>query len=288
MIEQAWIDDVLIHDVDDPALGMALRETDVDSGPEPTSVSENRPRTHGSRNSTRFYGPRTFMLAGYVSGRDSYETEVLVDQLKTAFLLRDDLHELRFRRRGRDEDEALNFVAVGAFEAPAKGYRAMVRWSIALEAPDPRLYSALWQSVTIDPSGAVVVGGLLFPLKFPLSFRGSGGGGTVEGILVGGSIETPPVLQFDGPGRPTQIVNETTGEAIVLVPTDFTTTDVLIADVGTKQLTVNGFARPELIDAAQTVWWQLQPNIENNVRLLGTGFAAGDTTLTIRYREARS
>ena len=294
MIEKAWIDDLLIHDITNPRLGTALGETDLDSGPSPTVKTENRPRTHGSRNTTRWYGPRTFSIAGYAHGRDDADTNSLVDALKRGFTLGDQLHELRFKRRGQPTEELLGVVAAGAFEAPAKGYRPIVRWAIALEAPDPRVYGVELKTLVLDPLGGAIGQGLIFLVDWNLSFAGSGDIAISEPtILVGGSIGTPPIFTFQGPGRPTAISNETTGEKIQLVPTTFDATDVVEIDCRTRSCLyypdgLDGavFDRPELIDAAPSIWFDLEPG-EQTLRLEGTDFVQGQTTLTIAYRDAR-
>jgi Siphovirus-type tail component, C-terminal domain len=173
---------------------------------------------------------------------------------------------------------------VGPLEAPAAGYQQIVRWAIALEAPDPRVYAALWKSLTLDPAGTAA-GGLDFALTWALSFAGASGG-DLAGIYVGGSVPTPPVLTFHGPGRVDQFANDTTGEAIVLVPVTLATGDVLVADCQAKTLTLNGFQRPDLVQPIGTTWWLLQPG-ENQLRLLGSGFVSGTSTLQVDYREAR-
>jgi len=262
-IVKAWLDGTLIHDVADPMMKTALGpDSDIDSGPDPDVVSDPRPRTHGSRNRTRYYGARIFSLPGYAQGVTPHETTTIVDMLKRGFLLGPTLHELRFLRAGETDAEFLTVVAIGPFEAPMRGVRQIVRWAITLEAPDPRAYSMVEQQVQFayDAAGA---------------------------ITPGGSISTPPVIDVKGPGIVETIRNETTNELFHLVEENLAASDHLVLDVKARSLTLNGTPRPDLINARDTRWWELQPGVLNTIRIGGTGFTTS-TLVTVKWRDARN
>jgi hypothetical protein len=67
----------------------------------------------------------------------------------------------------------------------------------------------------------------------------------------------------------------------------FVAGDTLQIDVRERHVVLNGITeRPDLIDAAQTRWFDLEPG-QNLIRLRGTGMVGGQTQLEVRHRDGR-
>ena len=294
MLAEAWLNDLKIHDVDAlDSIPYALRAAGLGSGPAPKARTEEKPRAHGSINRTRFYGARIFTLEGYCDAsadgltdvQAAAATEEAVDLLKRELALNGAPVVFKFRRLGWSFYERLEVVPAGAFEAPSSGWEPFVRWAVALEAPDPRIYSDTLSSGSYDPAAGAASGGLVFPLTFPLTFAGTGA--TYLTVNNAGSVETPPVFTITGPLTPaTAIDNETTGESIYFNELDVSSGDEVVVDVAQRSLTYEGVARPDKIDGRLTTWFQLQPG-DNRLRLRGGAAALGTTELAVTFRDAR-
>lgn len=69
------------------------------------------------------------------------------------------------------------------------------------------------------------VGGLSFPLEFPISFASAGDSAVFEGL---GDVETPLTIEFRGPASGCKIINDTTGEFVEVTYTLLTGEKLII------------------------------------------------------------
>lgn len=286
MFSSVTVDAIDLHEI---ANGVAVGNTAIRSigglgSPPPRQDVFDRARAHGVVDATRFYGGRVIDLAGSAKGATVAELHDVLDDLHALFALDDAPHVLRFQRLGRSFAERVSFQVASALEHPYVGLRRSIRWAVTLLAPDPRIYSDVLRSGSHDPTTASSGAGLSFPLEFPLDF-GATSGNTL--ILVNeGNFKTPPVWTIRGPGRALRIVNEDSGDELVL-DVELTAADFLVVDVAARSVKLGGTVeRPDLVDAALTRWWEIPPG-STHVRLVGAGFVPAVSELEAEWRDAR-
>lgn len=267
-LERAWVDDIKIHDPADPLCPHTLRSARRIVDPRRDVVE--RTLRHGALDRTKYFGGQTIDLAGYTSHNDgSLATENAYDELGAALAV-PSTHVFRFRRLGRTEDEQIIFKQSSARDAPAEGWSPFVRWAVSLFAGDPRVYGAALKSASYDPTEALSGGGAPMPLVFPLVFST-----TTTSILQisnSGTFSSPPVLTIHGPIEDPIIDLLETGESITF-DASLGVNDVLIVDVATRTVTLNGASRLDLVVAGQTTWFELVRGT-NRLRLRGSGMVA--------------
>lgn len=284
MIAEAYIGDLQVHG----AGAIALTGFTIGS-PDPRSVVDVRPEDHGTVDGTRWYGARVFDMAGRIVGADHEAMWAALDDLKGALALGVGADvTLRFRRTGLAFLERASVRVSGALDAPLAselGAAPMVRFAVALEAPDPRIYSDTESTGSYDPTDAGT-GGLTFPLTFPLEFDASAGAGTLQ-VENAGTIGTPAVLTITGPVVNPIIDNETAGLSIYTRNLDLAAGETVELDTLSRTVLLGGTTpRPDLVDVSLTDWWTLLPGV-NQLRLRGSGMSAGATELAVTYRSAR-
>lgn len=289
-LTQAWIDDLKIHDVDDPDIVYSIRSANRKLTPR--RVEFDRAQRDGTIDRSKFYGSQIIDLAGYVSAPSDVATDDAYDALCAKLALSERSsssssptpeHVFRFRRLGRLEDEEIAFKVGGGPEAPQEGWGRMVRYAVTLVGPDPRVYSAALKSASYDPTSAQASGGVAMPLVMPLVFTS-----TTPGELVAynaGTRKTPPLLTVIGPVSNFAIDNATTQESLVF-GASLGSSDQLDIDVDARSVKLNGAERKDLLDGSQSTWFELEPG-ENDLQLRGSGMAIGQTLLTVQFRDAR-
>lgn len=277
MLESLFIDDLQLHETDTSIIKQRSKGF---GSPPPRPVVRALAERHGVIDDTDLYGPRRFELVGGLFGADSAATWQLFDDLKERLALGSQ-HVLRFRRKGRSEDERC-IVKVASEVGDRIGY-GWLEWDVDLLAADPRVYSAALKSGSYDPTDALTGGGVSFPLAFPLTFSTTTASHLV--LLNAGNFKTPPVLTIDGPVANPFLDNDTIGDSIAIANV-LGANDRIIVDVAARTVTLNGADRRDLISVSQTRWWELIKGT-NRIRLRGTGMSAGQTLLTCQYRDAR-
>jgi hypothetical protein len=248
--------------------------------PQPRTDHLEKPRGHGAVDRTQFYAGRTIELTGEVWGATPTAIYTTVDLLKKQLALGSD-HILKFRREGFGQDERVTVRVADEVDVVIDLARR-IKWGVQLFAADPRLYGDTLKSSFYDPT-VVGLGGIDFPLDFPLVFgQSTSGQMTVENQ---GNFPTPPVLTIEGPVTNPKVDNETVGKTIDLTGT-FVQADDVVIDVGSRRVTLNGAVRPDLIVVSTTAWWEIVPG-DNTLRLRGSSMAGGQTRLTVAFRDAR-
>lgn len=242
-----------------------------------------RAQRHGSNDRTRHYEGRVVDLEGIIRGASDLAVWQAFDSLKAKLALGSE-HVLKFRRSGFSVDEQLTVIVAAAgdddfsFDAPG-----VARWGVSLFAADPRIYSAVLKEQSYDPTSALLGGGVNFTLSFPLEFPTSTAS-HLE-LVNGGNFPSPPVLTIQGPVEDPSVDNDTTGETIDLRYI-MGANDVIVVDVGAREITLNGAERPDLLRVQDSTWWELAAGT-NQIRMRGTGMSPGVTELTVQYRDAR-
>jgi hypothetical protein len=278
MLDSAYLDALQIHN----AATLAVSKAHGFGVPAPRVESSQRPRRHGERDTTRFYAGRILSLEGIARGATTAAAWQAIEDLAAALALDGAEQVFKFTRSGLAYAERCLVRAATPLEFELQGIRKQIKWAVSLRAADPRFYADTPTSASYQPSTAG--SGISFPISFPLTFTGAAA--STMTVTNGGNFPTPPVWTITGPATAPAIRNETTGEQIVTTAA-LLAGETLTIDVAARTVTLLGSTlRPDLIDAAQTDWFELLAGA-NVIRLLGSGFAAGQTTLAVSYRDAR-
>lgn len=281
-LERAYVDELKIHDVADPACPYALRSADRKRSPR--RVEESRPFRHGIVDrSVPYFGSQILTLAGYV--RDlagAAETAEAYDTLE-GLLAAPGARTFRFLRKGRTTEEQIDVKLGDGPDAPAEGFRQTIRYAVTLVGADPRTFSAALSTQEYDPTASLSGGGVAMPLVFPLVFSTT----TLTALVAAnpGKAPTPPIFTIRGPVENPIIDNDSIGASIVL-DVSLGAAETVVVDVAAREVLLNGASRRDLLVPSDTRWFELEPG-ENLLRLRGTGMAAGVTALTVTFREAR-
>jgi hypothetical protein len=140
-----------------------------------------------------------------------------------------------------------------------------------LSATDPRIYDA--QPLQTYAQVATPVGGLLFPVTFPMTFGvATAGSGTFQAIN-SGNFETRPTARIYGPIDNPRIEHSDLGLKIDLA-ISLATGDYLDIDFGARSITLNGTASRRYVLTGDSTWFALVPGL-NNLR-----FAANSVSTT--------
>lgn len=150
--------------------------------------------------------------------------------------------------------------------------------SLMFWAPDPRVYANAESVVAI--SLPVAVGGMDFPIEFPLSFGSLTSGASNAPNT--GNFETRPVITFNGPFTSPEITNLSQGKSF---KTDavLLTGDQLVVDFLDKTVELNGSNQYQYV-TSDSEWWNLQPSIIG-ANVLEAG-GSGTGTINVSYRDA--
>lgn len=282
MVEAAYIDDLQVHPPS--ANGIGLTALDGMGSPVPRAVSDLRPSDHGATDATQFYGPRNVALIGNVRADSKAALWPIVDQLKAKLRL-GSIHTFKFRREGLDYDEQMYVrvdstvdVPLGLMPSP------FVTFGVTLFAADPRIYSTTLVSGTYDPTDSGL-GGLSFPLDFPLDFDVADGSAQLS-VDNEGTISSPPVITITGPVTNPIVDNDTSSMSVYTQNLALTAGSSLVLDMAARTVTLDGVSRPDLIDVSLTDWFYIEPGV-NLLRLRGSDMASGQTTLSVAFHSAR-
>ncbi|MFL5954795.1 MAG: phage distal tail protein [Gaiellaceae bacterium] len=250
MVDQAYIDDLLIHEI--PWTTHALSKFKGLGSPAPREDRPERAREHGLIELTSLYGGRVFSLVGYVIGPTLADSWDLLDELKRRFAMNGLQHTLKWRRQGLAYLERADVVVATALDDdfPIRGRR--LKWAVDLVAADPRMYA--------DTLSTVVVG-------------------TAADVTTLGNFPTRPVLTVTGPGATCTIYNDSlTAENTIKVTGTGGAT--VIVDCAAKTVKVGGILHPDKVVAQETFWWSLKSGV-NALRITGGG------SLSVSWRDAR-
>lgn len=268
--------------LDDVALPPVRRCRGLGS-PGPRADVTPRATRHGAVDRSLYYDGRVIDLDGMIVGATELEAWEAFDALKGRLQL-GSTHVLRFRRTGIATDEQAEVVVASpvddgvTYEAPN-----VVRWTVSLHAPDPRMYGSVLRSGSVDPAASIEGGGVTFPLVLPITFSTSTA--THLELTNAGNSGTPPTLTLRGPVGNPVFDNDTIGKSIYITY-KLGESDTVEVDVNARLVRLNGAERMDLLNAADTEWWEMVAGT-NRLRVRGTGMAVGKTLLKAQYRDAR-
>lgn len=238
---------------------------------------------HGATDRTLLYDGRVLDVEGIIRGETALAAWQAFDAIKGALQL-GATRTIKIHRTGFAEaEQAVVVVASPVDDGVSYEEPKVIRWGVSLHAPDPRLYGAVLRVGSYDPTEASEGGGTEVPFVFPLEFETSTA--THLAIVNGGNTGTPPVLTVHGPVVNPVIDNDTLGLSIA-VTYALGASDQVEVDVAERTIKLNGTERLDLLNAQDTVWWELAAGT-NRLRLRGSGMVADSTALACQYRDAR-
>jgi hypothetical protein len=145
-------------------------------------------------------------------------------------------------------------------------------WQVTLVSTDPYALSSTEQSVVITPGAAAgelgIPDPMPDPLTSPLDVTGQ------QSILNAGDAPTWPRFRLQGSITNPTILNNTTGQSIVLSTQLSPSEYVDIYPERGRVLLGGTAARYSIVNFAQTSWFQLSPGA-NDIRLLASSYVAG-------------
>jgi hypothetical protein len=248
--------------------------TDVDGlfGIEsPREVKRPRPTGSGAINDTRYGDGRLVSVAWDVAGTDQGDTATQFRTLTAPMVQTWDYGAALFKWTEATSGLTLQrLVKLDSDVTPhiAAGDDKRLVFQAQFFAEDPRAYSQTLTTVT-GATLSAASGGLVFAAPFNWKFTPSGGG--TAACTNAGNRKTPPVIRIYGYAVNPQVLNVTTGDRISVTGT-IAAGDYLELDVYNRTAKLNGTTlRNNLIDSANTVWWEL-PAGASNVRLLAGTF----------------
>jgi aspartate 1-decarboxylase len=144
---------------------------------------------------------------------------------------------------------------------------------------DPRYYDDTLQTASITISTSL---GRTYNRIYPLTY-GGGSSAITTNVTNAGWATTYPTITINGPIYNPTIGSLTQGKYITITGS-FSNTDVIVVDLGSKLVTLNGATARNLLSGTSN-WFSAQSGL-NQIYLTGTGTLAGTTSATIEWRNA--
>jgi hypothetical protein len=145
--------------------------------------------------------------------------------------------------------------------------------------PDPRYYDDTQQTASLAVTNAL---GRVYNRIYNLVYGFSTSGGAAN-VQNNGWATTYPVVTVNGPIVNPTIGNSTTGNYIT-VTGSYASSDIIVVDLDTKLITLNGNPARNLVTGTST-WFGAAPGA-NAFYLTGSGTIAGTTAATVAWRSA--
>lgn len=189
--DPTWLGELPLNVTDDQGVEWIVTANEGWFGaPATTQQLVQRQAGHGGWPGTSYFAPRALPLAVTINAPSPDLREQAVAALKAAATLA----ATTLRVKDAFYDRSMSVLRQGETLVNRYGNAADV--SLALIAPDPRLYSTTTHTGTCGlPS---VIGGLVFPITFPITFTGSVSSGAIP-VSNQGNIDSPPLLRISGP-----------------------------------------------------------------------------------------
>ena len=245
----------------------------------------NRPEEHGAFDGPSYLEPRVITVKGAAYGASYAATKQARDIM--ASVLGDPtlgLQTATVRTPGYRDMQASVRRSDKVLTSEIGKDGLTFSWSVILVAPDPLRYST---ALTTLSAGLPVVGlgGLVFPLVFPLAFGTGTAGGDIT-IVNGGTIAMWPTLTITGPVTGPTVTNVTTG-AILRFDPAFTVPAGQTVTIDTKNrlVTLAGVNRRDRLVTAE--WFRIATGTQV-IRFGSVGVYDPAAQLSVSYREAWS
>lgn len=188
--------------------------------------------------------PRFITIEGQILEPDKYKQQEIREQMLRSFRPKTEAR-LTLERYGATR--TITCVPEIAPEFPSAMQSRIQPFFLSLICPDP-----YWQSVTESETEIVTwIGGLTFPLQFPISFAQAGE--KRKNIINQGDAETPVRVEIFGPATNPRITNISTGEYMQVDQAVYQEqTLVITTDFGHKRVELDGVSAFNYIDEGTT------------------------------------
>lgn len=187
---------------------------------------------------------------------------------------------LQFQLSGSDVLQRVNARVRGNMSSIDPDYTyGYIKSSATFFCPDPRVYNDTLQTASLSVSNAL---GRIYNRTYNLVY-GFGSSGATTTVVNNGWATTYPSISISGPIVNPTIGNTTTGNYIT-VTGSYSNTDVIVINLDSKLITVNGNAARNLVSGTST-WFGAVPG-NNAFYLTGAGTLAGTTAATVSWRSA--
>jgi hypothetical protein len=152
------------------------------------------------------------------------------------------------------------------------------KFQLQLYAPDFALDSQTLQSASLGRYGG---GGFILPVIAPIvSTVGTGGTGSVTN---GGTVESYPILRFNGQLTNPRLTNTTTGETILLEMT-IASGEQVVVDMKNRTIVQGGVTNRISKKSSDSDFWSLETGV--NYLQLTTSDSGDAGTVTVEHRSA--
>lgn len=231
-----------------------------------------RQGAHGGIATAQFYGARIINLTVTIVAA----TQALRDVARAALNQAVPVSDLALFRLDEPIPKQLYVRRAGSImEKPLS--LVHMEFGIALEAPDPRKYSTVLQTITANQGPGAA--GLAPPWTPPITLPAGTPPMTVS-CTNNGSFETRPTVTITGPITAPAVVNQVTGQVVSFSSLALSASDVLVVDFLNQQGLLNGVFRPGDVSSS---WWTMQPGT-TGIRVTGT--ASTGASMTVAWRDA--
>lgn len=245
----------------------------------------NRPQEHGAFDGPSFLEPKVFTVKGaavaasYAGAKLARDimASVLGDPtlgLQTMVVRAPGYRDMQCSVRRSDQVKTSEIGKDGV----------TFSWALLVVAPDPLRYSTALTTVAVGLP-VVGLGGLVFPLVFPLLFgSGTAGGDTI--VTNGGTIATWPTLTITGPVTGPIVTNVTTGDQLVFDPAFVVPAGQTVTiDTKNRLVTLAGVNRRDRLITAE--WFRIATGTQQ-LRFGSVGVYDPAAQLTVSFRESWS
>lgn len=188
--DPTWLGALALNATDDDGTDWVVTSNDGWAGsPGTTQQLVQRQADHGGWPAASYLTPRALPLAVTINARSPVLRDKAIAAIKAAAT------RTATTLRVKDGyDRSASVLRQG--ETLVARYGNVAEVSLALVAPDPRLYSTDTHTGSCElPS---VTGGLVFPVTWPITFTGSVSSGAIPAGN-SGNIDAPPLLRITGP-----------------------------------------------------------------------------------------
>lgn len=234
---------------------------------------------HGTFATPQWYGSRTITLTIHATARSQALRDVARAFLPMAVPVGagggNDLALLRW-----DAEPVPVQMSVRSNGPPVETRMTLcdVEWSVLLVAPDPRKYSTVLHSATVN--SGIRPAGLAPPLTPPLTLPA--GAPPMEATATNaGSFNTGPFITIYGPVAAPGVVNLLTGQQVRYPALTLAAGDVLVIDFLNRSATYNGVYRTADVSSS---WSMLLPQVPTTYQMLGT--PSTGAYMTVSWRDA--
>ena len=188
--DPTWLGDLALNVIDDAGVEWIVTANDGWVGtPGTTQQLVQRQADHGGWPGTSYFTPRALPLAVTINAPSEALRDQAIAALKAAAAL------TATPMRVKDGfDRTASVLRQG--ETLVNRFGNVAEVSLSLIAPDPRLYSTTQHTGLCNLPA--IVGGLVFPITFPITFTGSVSSGAIP-VSNQGNIDSPPLLRITGP-----------------------------------------------------------------------------------------